>query len=47
MNFITDTIDLEALLFAVDSEGIVGMFIGRVASIWFGVGKIKELIEKP
>jgi multisubunit Na+/H+ antiporter MnhB subunit len=31
----------------VGSEGIVAMFIGGVASIWFGFGKIKELIDKP
>ena len=31
----------------VGSEGVVAMFIGGVASIWFGFGKIKELIDKP
>jgi multisubunit Na+/H+ antiporter MnhB subunit len=31
----------------VGSEGTVAMFIGGVASIWFGFGKIKELIDKP
>lgn len=31
----------------VGTEGIVAMFIGGVASIWFGFGKIKQLIDKP
>jgi multisubunit Na+/H+ antiporter MnhB subunit len=31
----------------VGSEGVVAMFIGGVASIWFGFGKVRELSDKP
>ena len=37
----------DKLSILVGSEGIVAMFIGGVASLWFGFGKIKELIDKP
>ena len=31
----------------VGVEGVVAMFIGGLASVWFGFGMIKKLIDKP
>ena len=31
----------------VSFEGAVAMFVGGFTSVWFGFGKIQELIDKP
>jgi L-lactate permease len=31
----------------VGNEGIIAMFLGGLASVWFAFGKVKELIDKP
>jgi prolipoprotein diacylglyceryltransferase len=37
----------DSLYKLVANEGIVAMFLGGLASIWFAFGKVKELIDKP
>lgn len=31
----------------VGNEGLIAMFLGGLASVWFAFGKVKELIDKP
>lgn len=38
---------LDKLSELVGSTGVVAMVVGGIASIWFGFGKMKELIDKP
>jgi hypothetical protein len=37
----------DSLYKLVANEGLVAMFLGGLASIWFAFGKIKELVDKP
>jgi hypothetical protein len=37
----------EKLSILVGDAGVAAMFIGGVTAVWFGFGKIKELIDKP
>lgn len=31
----------------VGNEGLIAMFLGGLASVWFAFGKVKESIDKP
>jgi hypothetical protein len=45
--FQTGILHYDELQKLVGNEGCVAMVLGGLASIWFGVGKIKELVVKP